>query len=122
KPSSPNPPPPPPPEPQSRALSVGSRSSSRIGHSFVVCLPQQCLRSASVAQSKSSSRIWVRIAEPPQIRHMPGMADAQPRQRRRVAGLPLPDCVALVLQGGGALGSFQAGVIEALGEAHIEVD
>jgi len=53
---------------------------------------------------------------------MPGMADAEPRPRRRVAGLPLPDCVALVLQGGGALGSFQAGVIEALGEARIEVD
>jgi NTE family protein len=30
--------------------------------------------------------------------------------------------VALVLQGGGALGSYQAGVIEALGEARIEID
>jgi NTE family protein len=36
--------------------------------------------------------------------------------------VPLPDTVALVLQGGGALGSYQAGVIEALGAAHIEVD
>ena len=25
--------------------------------------------------------------------------------------MPLPDCVALVLQGGGALGSYQAGVL-----------
>ncbi|WP_404334630.1 patatin-like phospholipase family protein [Sphingomonas sp. MMS12-HWE2-04] len=49
------------------------------------------------------------------------MADADPR-RHRPAGLPLPDCVALVLQGGGALGSYQAGVIEALGAAHIEID
>ncbi|RYY24405.1 MAG: patatin-like phospholipase family protein [Sphingomonadales bacterium] len=48
------------------------------------------------------------------------MADADPR--RSVPGLPLPDTVALVLQGGGALGSYQAGVIEALGEAEIEVD
>lgn len=48
---------------------------------------------------------------------MPAMADAPPRPR-----LPLPDTVALVLQGGGALGSYQAGVIEALGEAQIEVD
>ena len=36
--------------------------------------------------------------------------------------MPLPDQVALVLQGGGALGSFQAGVYEALHEAAIEVD
>lgn len=48
------------------------------------------------------------------------MADADPR--RSAPGLPLPDTVALVLQGGGALGSYQAGVIEALGEAKIEVD
>jgi len=34
----------------------------------------------------------------------------------------LPDCVALVLQGGGALGSYQAGVIERLGESQIEID
>ena len=36
--------------------------------------------------------------------------------------LPLPDQVALVLQGGGALGAYQAGVYEALGDAGIEVD
>ena len=28
------------------------------------------------------------------------------------------ECVALVLQGGGALGAYQAGVYEALAEAH----
>ncbi|AJP70864.1 patatin-like phospholipase family protein [Sphingomonas hengshuiensis] len=50
------------------------------------------------------------------------MADAEPRSHRRAAGLPLPDCVALVLQGGGALGSFQAGVIEELATTHIEID
>jgi NTE family protein len=32
------------------------------------------------------------------------------------------DCVALVLQGGGALGAYQGGVYEALGEAGIEPD
>ncbi|MDF7774659.1 patatin-like phospholipase family protein [Sphingomonas sp. AOB5] len=47
------------------------------------------------------------------------MADADSRRRR--AALPLPETVALVLQGGGALGSYQAGVIEALGEAQIDV-
>jgi len=51
---------------------------------------------------------------------MPGMAEAD--ARRSSPALPLPDTVALVLQGGGALGSYQAGVIEALGEARIEVD
>jgi NTE family protein len=36
--------------------------------------------------------------------------------------LPLPDSVALVLQGGGALGSYQAGVIEGLANADIAID
>lgn len=49
------------------------------------------------------------------------MADADPRPRRNAA-LPLPDCVALVLQGGGALGSYQAGVIEGLASSGIELD
>jgi NTE family protein len=48
------------------------------------------------------------------------MAEAD--HRRASPALPLPDTVALVLQGGGALGSYQAGVIEALGEARIEID
>lgn len=50
------------------------------------------------------------------------MADADPSRRIAAAALPLPDCVALVLQGGGALGSFQAGVIEALDAAAIRID
>lgn len=41
---------------------------------------------------------------------------------RSHAPLPLPEQVALVLQGGGALGSFQAGIYEALHESSIEVD
>ncbi|PCD02660.1 hypothetical protein COC42_14820 [Sphingomonas spermidinifaciens] len=43
-------------------------------------------------------------------------------RRNRCAAMPLPDCVALVLQGGGALGSFQAGVIEALAASEVEID
>ncbi|GAA0726961.1 patatin-like phospholipase family protein [Sphingomonas japonica] len=51
------------------------------------------------------------------------MADIEPRSRRKSRqAMPLPECVALVLQGGGALGSYQAGVIEALDEAGIEID
>ncbi len=41
----------------------------------------------------------------------------------RTAERRLPfECVALVLQGGGALGAYQAGVYEALAEAKIEPD
>ena len=51
------------------------------------------------------------------------MADASPpRRRKRSNGLPLPETVALVLQGGGALGSYQAGVIEGLADSEIEID
>ena len=51
------------------------------------------------------------------------MADIDPSNlRRRQASLPLPDKVALVLQGGGALGSYQAGVYEALNSAGIGID
>jgi NTE family protein len=32
------------------------------------------------------------------------------------------ECVALLLQGGGALGAYQAGVYQALSEAHIHPD
>jgi len=42
--------------------------------------------------------------------------------RRGRAPMPLPDQVALVLQGGGALGSYQAGVVEALSAFDIEID
>ncbi len=49
---------------------------------------------------------------------------AKPRRnlRRQSPAMPLPDEVALVLQGGGALGSYQAGVIQGLAEAGIEID
>ncbi|WP_432653834.1 patatin-like phospholipase family protein [Sphingobium nicotianae] len=44
------------------------------------------------------------------------------RPGRGHAPVPLPDQVALVLQGGGALGSYQAGVIERLHAIDIEID
>lgn len=43
-------------------------------------------------------------------------------ERRSDAPVPLPEEVALVLQGGGALGSFQAGVVENLEQLSIEID
>jgi NTE family protein len=48
------------------------------------------------------------------------MSEADPRHSR--APMPLPPHVALVLQGGGALGSFQGGIAEALNEANIPID
>ena len=49
------------------------------------------------------------------------MADNHSRRRARTRErLPLPDGVALVLQGGGALGAYQAGVIEGLQEKGID--
>ena len=49
------------------------------------------------------------------------MADAAARRRPK-GRLPLPDQVALVLQGGGALGAYQAGVAEGLAATGIEID
>ena len=49
--------------------------------------------------------------------------NVQFRPELKTAGRRLPfDCVALVLQGGGALGAYQAGVYEALAAADIEPD
>jgi NTE family protein len=48
------------------------------------------------------------------------MSEADPRHKH--APMPLPAHVALVLQGGGALGSFQGGIAEALHDAHIPID
>lgn len=54
------------------------------------------------------------------------MATVQPPlespRKRRSKSMPLPDTVALVLQGGGALGSYQAGVVEGLIDQDIEID
>jgi len=44
------------------------------------------------------------------------------RRTHRDIGRPPYDTVALVLQGGGALGAYQAGVFQALHEAGIEPD
>src|ERR1700738_5310478 len=49
--------------------------------------------------------------------------DAQVQPHVSLTERPLPfECVALVLQGGGALGAYQAGTYEALAEAGIHPD
>lgn len=78
---------------------------------------------APMLQPCAVKSVVVPLNPDPITRKVYPMAEADPRLRRRSpTGLPLPDCVALVLQGGGALGSYQAGVIERLGESEIEVD
>jgi NTE family protein len=41
---------------------------------------------------------------------------------RRIAGRPPFECISLLLQGGGALGAYQAGVYQALAEANLQPD
>jgi NTE family protein len=52
------------------------------------------------------------------------MPDSQPtkHESRRTAQRPPFECIALLLQGGGALGSYQAGVYQALAEANLHPD
>ena len=52
------------------------------------------------------------------------MPDSQPAKQKsqRVPQRPPFECIALLLQGGGALGSYQAGVYQALAEANLHPD
>jgi NTE family protein len=52
------------------------------------------------------------------------MVKAAPRNAKshRVTEHPPFECTALLLQGGGALGSYQAGVYQALAEANVQPD
>jgi NTE family protein len=50
------------------------------------------------------------------------MPTAAPRKTHHIQGRPSFDCIALLLQGGGALGAYQAGVYEALAEAGLHPD
>ena len=49
-------------------------------------------------------------------------ANARTRKSHRQLARPPFECIALLLQGGGALGAYQAGVYEALSEAHLAPD
>jgi NTE family protein len=52
--------------------------------------------------------------------HLEGHRAARVRDRRR--GRPPFECIALLLQGGGALGVYQAGVYQALAENDLHPD
>jgi len=48
--------------------------------------------------------------------------DVVPKWKRRSRTRPPFECIALLLQGGGALGAYQAGVYQALAEANLQPD
>jgi NTE family protein len=50
------------------------------------------------------------------------ITDRTARKSHRQLARPPFECIALLLQGGGALGAYQAGVYEALAEAHLAPD
>ena len=50
------------------------------------------------------------------------IANRTARKSHRQLAQPPFECIALLLQGGGALGAYQAGVYEALSEAHLAPD
>src|SRR5215510_13033165 len=53
---------------------------------------------------------------------MTTMQDVVPKRKSRARTRPPFECIALLLQGGGALGAYQAGVYEALSEANLHPD
>lgn len=57
-----------------------------------------------------------------QTKPVPQRIRQKAEQQGKGRPMPLPDTVALVLQGGGALGSFQGGVYEALLDQNIRLD
>jgi NTE family protein len=68
-------------------------------------------------RSKPQRHVNIRSVQAHQEQDMNGMQD-----NKQSNGADLPGQVVLVLQGGGALGSYQAGVYQALHEAGIEPD
>ena len=57
------------------------------------------------------------------MKQLPAAAIAAMASKRyRVPARPSFECIALLLQGGGALGSYQAGVYAALAEAELQPD
>src|SRR5919108_6459306 len=77
-------------------------------------------RSASPPLRAESSPVQVKGRRPAKDARLPFFALLHKSHR----GLERPpfECIALVLQGGGALGAFQAGVYEALAEANLHPD
>jgi NTE family protein len=55
-------------------------------------------------------------------RHASDLKPGERRKTHRFVGRPPFECIALLLQGGGALGAYQAGVYEALAEANLHPD
>jgi NTE family protein len=78
--------------------------------------PDKILKNARVPKH------GVQTATITQSRPVPDEVRQKAERQKRGRPLPLPETVALVLQGGGALGSFQGGVYEALLAQNIRLD
>jgi NTE family protein len=72
----------------------------------------------AISPAPPNDRRRARAAESPPRRLSPKAGDMAPGTRLR----PPFECIALLLQGGGALGAYQAGVYEALTEADLHPD
>src|SRR4051812_48523802 len=75
----------------------------------------------AISPADPNGRRRARAAESSPARRLSptaGYMASKTRPRRR----PPFECIALLLQGGGALGAYQAGVYEALSEAHLHPD
>jgi predicted acylesterase/phospholipase RssA len=71
-----------------------------------------------VARDASPVELKSRSARPPKAVHAPQVPPL--RKSHRDLERPPFHCIALVLQGGGALGAFQAGVYQAMVEANLQ--
>lgn len=84
--------------------------------------PEEAARCDHATTYRNFMEVALEPLPPSRILHCK-MADMKTSRRRRAsAPLPLPEDVVLLLQGGGALGSFQAGVYERLDELSIDID
>src|ERR1700716_1125049 len=81
-------------------------------------VPMHSPLAPTINPSPPDDRRRPRAAESPSRRLSPSADEMAPGTRPR----PPFDCIALLLQGGGALGAYQAGVYEALAEAGIHPD
>jgi NTE family protein len=79
-------------------------------------------RSASPVREAETSRLEGKPQSPRPAKDRRRPAYAPLHRSHRGLARPPFQCVALVLQGGGALGAFQAGVYEALAEADLHPD
>ena len=99
---------------------VRSGAKKRIRQQMVSSDTSTRVATTEVGRDASPVEIKSRPSRPGRFAHGPFAAPL--RKSHRALERPPFHCVALVLQGGGALGAFQAGVYQALVEANLQPD